>query len=304
MEPINHSMLSKAQGAGRAIGAILVDAGKLTPADAERILRLQSEGGLKFGEAAIRLGLLTESDILHALSLQFNHPYLVASARPTLSAELVAAYQPFSKEGEHIRALRSQLQLRWFDESKQRTALCVVSPGRGEGRSYIAANLAVAFAQSGERTLLIDGNMRSPTQHELFGLSNDNGLSRLLAGRVDDRVVNFIPGIPGLGVLTSGPPPPNTMELLGRHGFGAILDKSMASFDIVIIDTPASECGTDAQLLARFAGAAVTVARSNMTKMADYNAMIENLRMAGAHIIGSVLVAAPKKIGFFAGMRT
>lgn len=289
----NNPLLTKAQGAGRAIGAILVDSGKLTPADADKILRLQTEAGMKFGEAAIQLGLLNEGDILHALSMQFNHPYLMASTHPMLSSDLVAAYQPFSKSGEQIRALRSQLQLRWFDESKQRTALSIVSPGRSEGRSYLAANLAIAFAQAGERTLLIDGDMRCPTQHEMFGLPNVNGLSRLLAGRVDDRVVNFVQGIPGLGVLTAGPVPPNAMELLGRHGFSAILAKSMTSFDVVIIDTPAGAHGTDAQLLSRFAGAAISVARSNLTKMGDYQKMIRDMQEAGTHIVGSVLVDTP-----------
>jgi len=122
-------LLTKAQSANRAIGAILIDAGKLTPQDAERILSLQRDAGLKFGEAAIQLGLLQESDILHALSLQFNHPYLLSSPRPGISYSLVAAYRPFSKEGEQVRALRSQLQMRWFDESKQHAALCICTSG-------------------------------------------------------------------------------------------------------------------------------------------------------------------------------
>lgn len=290
-----NQVLTKAQSASRAIGAILIDSGRLTPADAERILNLQREAGLKFGEAAIQLGLLQESDILHALSLQFNHPYLLASPRPSLSPNLVAAYRPFSKEGEQVRALRSQLQMRWFDESKQHAALCVVSPGRGEGRSQLAANLAIAFAQAGERTLLIDGDMRAPSQHTLFGLSNENGLSRLLAGRMDDRVVNFVNGLPGLGVLTAGPIPPNAMELLGRNGFDAVLAKSMASFDVVIIDTPAGEFGPDAQLLSRFAGAAIAVARTNMTRMNDFNQLVEDIQSTGTHMVGSILVDAPPR---------
>lgn len=292
----NHTstaMLSRAQSAGRSIGAILIDIGKLSPVDAERILRMQADEGLKFGEAAIRLGLVTEADILHALSLQFNHPYLPPTQRPSLSDDLVAAYRPFSKSGEQIRTLRSQLQLRWFDASRKQMALAIVSPGRGEGRSYLAANLAIAFAQAGERTLLIDGDMRSPSQHALFNLSNDNGLSRLLAGRMDDRVVNFVPGLPGLGVLTAGPVPPNAIELLGRDSFEAILAKSMASFDAIIIDTPAQADGPDAELLAQFAGAALPVARTNLTRMADFKDFVLRMQQCGTHIVGSVLVDTP-----------
>jgi len=138
--------------------------------------------------------------------------------------------------------------------------------------------------------LLIDGDMRDPCQHKLFNLENNNGLSRLLAGRIDDRVVNFVPGLPGLGVLTAGPIPPNAMELLGRHGFDAILAKSMASFDVVIIDTPAANVGPDAELLSRFAGAAIAIARTNLTRMNDFNQMVESLRHNGTQVIGSVLV--------------
>lgn len=289
----SNSLHAKVQNAGRAIGAILIDTGRLNPEDAERILHLQSQENLRFGEAAIRLGLLTENDILYALSVQFNHPILPDHSRQVLSEELVAAYRPFSREGEHIRVLRSQLQMRWFDSKANKSVLAVVSAEKGEGRSYLAANLAIAFSQAGERTLLIDGDLRNPSQHVLFGLDNGQGLSRLLAGRMDDRVVNFIPGLPGLGVLTAGPPPPNAIELLGRHSFETILEKSRNSFDAVIIDTPAMSWGPDAELLARCAGAAVVVARSHATRTQSLHQAVENLRSAGSHILGSVLIDAP-----------
>lgn len=288
-----HNSLSKVQNAGRSIGAILIDAGRLTAQDAEQIIRFQSEEGLKFGEAGLRLGLITEADILFALSLQFNHPYLQADPRLGLSERLVTAYRPFSTEGEQIRNLRSQLQMRWFDEHRTNTSLTVISPGRGEGRSYLAANLAIAFAQVGERTLLIDGDMRAPRQHRLFNLENERGLSRLLAGRMDDRVVNFIPGLPGLGVLTAGPVPPNAMELLSKQGFEDILAKSMTSFDVVIIDTPALAYGPDALLLSRLAGGALAVARTNQSKTETFKQMVSEMRTSGTHIVGSVLLDSP-----------
>lgn len=291
--PINPSTLAKVNNAGRSIGAILVDSGRLSPQDAEKILRYQAEEGLRFGEAGIKLGVVTENDILFAMSLQFNHPYLQPGPRLGLSEKLVAAYSPFGTEGEQIRTLRSQLQMRWFDEQRKNTSLSVISAGRGEGRSYMAANLAIAFAQVGERTLLIDGDMRVPRQHRLFNLDNDHGLSRLLAGRVDDRVVNFIPGLPGLGVLTAGPVPPNAMELLSHQGFEDVLAKSMASFDVVIIDTPAMAFGPDAQLLSRAAGGALAIARTNQTRSAGFKHMVEAMGTSGTHIVGSVLLDSP-----------
>ncbi len=187
---MNVSTLSEAPAANRSIGAILLDSGQLTPADAERILRVQKEHNLRFGEAAIRLGLLTEADIQYALSRQFSYKYLrtTGDSKP-ISEEVVAAYKPFSQPVEQLRSIRSQLMLRWYDKAEHRQILTIVGAERGEGRSYLAANLAVVFSQLGERTLLIDANLRTPRQHQLFKLENRLGLSTLLAGRARDEAI-------------------------------------------------------------------------------------------------------------------
>jgi len=101
-------------GDGNSIGALLVDAGKLSLDDAERVLRLQREQKLRFGEAAVQLGLVGPADIEVALSQQFEYPYLRPDD-PALDAELIAAYQPFGQQVEALRGLRSQLMLRWFN---------------------------------------------------------------------------------------------------------------------------------------------------------------------------------------------
>jgi receptor protein-tyrosine kinase len=134
-------MATGAPRANRSIGAILMDSGALTPEDAERILLLQKEQGLRFGEAAVKLGLLTEADIQYALSRQFSYAYLrtVGDSRP-LSEDLVAAYQPFSARVEELRAIRSQLMLRWFDKTEQRQVLTIAAPSAAKGRSHLAAN--------------------------------------------------------------------------------------------------------------------------------------------------------------------
>ncbi|MEO8839379.1 MAG: chain length determinant protein tyrosine kinase EpsG, partial [Herbaspirillum sp.] len=184
-KPGEPSIYDKAQGAGNgsSIGAILVDTGRLSAENADRILRLQIEQGKRFGDTAIELGLLTEDDVRFALSRQFNNLYLPAGDN-SLSYQLVAAYKPFSPVVEKLRALRSQLMLRWFDAEVRLNSLAIMSPGIGEGRSFIAANLAVVFSQLGKRTLLIDANLRAPCQHEIFKLGNNAGLSSMLAGRI------------------------------------------------------------------------------------------------------------------------
>jgi protein-tyrosine kinase len=276
-------------GSGRAIGAILIDAGRLSPDGAERILRAQRDGGLRFGDAAIELGLLHEDDIRFALASQFDYPYLPAGDH-SLSHELViAAYKPFSPVVEQLRALRSQLMLRWFDAEVERKALAIVSPGAGEGRSFIAANLAIVFSQLGERTLLIDADLRKPRQHELFRLGNSAGLSGLLAGRANDAAVVRVPSLLGLSVLPAGAVPPNPQELLGRAAFVETLYSLGRDFDVVIIDTPAGAEYADAQTVAVRAGAAVMLARKNLSSLSDLVDLSGSLQQSGATLVGSVL---------------
>jgi len=132
----------------RAIGTLLVQTGKLSEQHVEEILRAQRADGQRFGAAGMALGLLNQADVDYALSLQFDYTYL-RPGESKVSEELVAAYQPFGPQVEALRALRAELMLRWFDENPARKALAVVSEGARQGRSYIAANLAIVFAQLG-----------------------------------------------------------------------------------------------------------------------------------------------------------
>ncbi len=280
--------------ANRTIGAILVDAGLLTVDNAEAILRLQRQNNLRFGEAGIRLGLLTEADVQYALARQFDFAYLRLNDRArTVSEEVIAAYQPFSVCVDRLRAVRSQLVLRWFDKLEGRQVLAVVGTQRGEGRSYIAANLAVVFAQLGERTLLIDADMRMPRQHELFMLDNRVGLSTLLAQRSREEAIIRVADLGGLSVLPAGPVPPNALELLNRPSFGELLAYAKNSYDVVIIDTPALSASEDALQIAMGCGAALMVARNGQTRVHAFNDMVAGLSDAGVAVVGSVLNDIP-----------
>jgi receptor protein-tyrosine kinase len=293
------SMATGAPRANRSIGAILMDSGALTPEDAERILLLQKEQNLRFGEAAVKLGLLTEADIQYALSRQFSYAYLrtMDGESKPLSDELIAAYQPFSARVEELRAIRSQLMLRWFDKTEQRQVLTVVGTERGEGRSHLASNLAIVFSQLGERTLLIDADMRHPRQHELFMLQNKVGLSTVLSGRSRDEAIIRITDLVGLYVLPAGPIPPNPLELLSRLNFDEFLIHVRATFDVVIIDTPALAVGEDAAMIAVRTASALAVARTAQTRVHAFNDMVQGLVNAGVNVVGSVLndVPQPKK---------
>ena len=272
----------------RSFGAILIDSGRLKPEDAERVLRAQKEHGLRFGEAAVRLGLLKDEDIQFALSRQFDYPYLLPGDK-RVSEELVAAYRPFSPQVEALRALRSQLMLRWFTGDPGRKALAIVGTERGEGRSYLAANLAVVFSQLGERTLLIDADLRHPRQHALFKLDNRGGLSALLAGRADEGAVKAVEGFVGLSVLTAGATPPNPQELLGRASFPPLIERALREHDVILVDTPAAECGADAETIAARARAALLVARRNHSRVPALQALSASLAGVNTAVVGAVM---------------
>ena len=210
----------------------------------------------------------------------------------TVSHEIVAAYKPFSRVGENLRAVRSQLMLRWFNTDPAHKVIAIVSPGNGEGRSFIAANLAVVFAQQGERTLLIDADLRAQPgrgQQALFKLGKSAGLSGILAGRAGLEVAQLVPGLPGLAVLPAGATPPNPQELLGRPAFGDLLRIASQQFDVIIIDTPAGSDFADAEVTAARAGAALLVARKHQSLAPQANQLGRRLQDSGVALVGSVL---------------
>jgi len=195
---------------------------------------------------------------------------------------------PQSDLVEPLRALRSQLSLRWVNGVGRRV-LAITSPGRGEGRSWLAANLATVFAQMGERVLLIDADMRHPRQHVFFNLNNSVGLSALLTGRAGREIVCRIHPQLRLFVLPAGLRAPNPQELLGRPVFEVVLSSFSDQYDLVILDTPSTTEAADAQILAARAGAALIVARRNHTLHAELSAAMQNFVQSGVGVLGSVM---------------
>ena len=278
--------------AAQTIGALLVDAGQLAPENVQRILDYQKKAGLLFGEAGVAMGLLDEEDVQRALALQFGQTYLAPDSG--LGSELIAATDPNCAAVEHLRALRSQLMLRWFENDARQAALAVVSPGSGEGRSYITANLAVLFSQLGKRTLLIDADLRRPRQHHIFGLPGRIGLSSVLAGRAGWDAVCEIKALPDLWVLPAGATPPNPQELLARPGFAKLIQALRSSYDVILVDTPAAENCADASTIATRAGAALMLACRDATSVPRVASLAEDLRQFGVTIVGAVLNGAAR----------
>lgn len=272
----------------RSIGALLVDAGRLRPEDADRILRVQRERGLRFGEAAIQLGLLTDDDIRFALARQYEHAVLPIGD-PSIDAEVLAAFRPGHFTVEALRQLRTQLLLRWLDTTPERRSFALIGAEASVGRSFMAANLAVLFAQLGESTLLIDADLRAPRQHRLFKLPNEVGVATVLSERAGLDVARVVAPLPKLSVLTAGPTPPNPQELLSRPAFARMIDAARQQFDVVLIDTPPWDDGADAQIVAARAGASILITRQDRTSIRSIAAIVTALRECGAHLVGSVV---------------
>ena len=273
----------------RLIGALLDAKAALGAERLQEILDFARDKGLRFGEAAIALGLVSQDQVLHALSEQFGYAY-TSEERRQLMPELVGLNQPFSMQAEAFREIRSQLIAKLFsNESGPRPALAVVSPSPGDGKTFFSANIAVSLAQVGNRTLLIDADLRGPRLHDVFKLENKTGLSSLLSGRVSADVIQTIPDVANLFVMPVGITPPNPLELIDRQGFSMLMRELTTKFAHVIIDTPAMMFGVDAQVIAARAGAALVVARKDQSRMASLQRLVAVLSQSPVRLAGVIM---------------
>jgi polysaccharide biosynthesis transport protein len=271
----------------RVLGDIFRDTHKLTAAQIEQILKHQTEHKLLFGEAAMALGLVEGNDLMWALSQQFHYPY-AGAGRKHFNTELVVATKPFSDISETFRGIRSQL-IRRVANMPQRRAIAVVSADEDDGKSFVAANLAIAFSQLGRRTLLIDANMRKPRMHRVFGIEGGAGLSNILSGRMAQRVLSPVTDLPSLFVLPGGTVPPNPLELLESPAFGLLIGELLGKFDHVVVDTPSAMVGADAGVVCGRSGSFLAVARQGRTRMDSMQELVRSLRDATTEPLGFIV---------------
>lgn len=251
------------------IGHLLLDMGKITIKDAENILKYQKDKGIRFGQAALELGLISQSEINQVLAIQFDYSYL-SNEKNTYGSELIAAVNPFSEEVEALRSLRTQLQLRWFERGFK--ALVISSASELDASHLLASNLAIVFAQDGARTLLVDANLRAPSLHQLFKLNNNQGLSDLLIDRVSiDNAVKKTP-LANLSLLSAGAQPPNPQELLNKDTFDLIVNELSQRYDVIILQTSPILKSSDAQIIAKKVGIVLISVEQNKTILKDAQA--------------------------------
>lgn len=286
--PLEESAHTEPQG-DMTIGEIIAKANNLSVEQIQSILEYQRAQGVRFGEAAVALGLANTDDVIWALAQQFHYPY-TSENNARLDPELVVGSRPFSEQAEAFRAIRSKLIMQLFSEERPRHALAIVSPESGDGKTFFAANLAVAFSQLPGRTLLVDADMRSPRLHTLFKLKEpSSGLSSILSGRAAQRVIQSVSGLPSLYVLPVGVVPPNPLELLERPAFGLMIRELKTKFDRIIVDTPAMSSGADAAVIAARSGAALAVTRRDASRFSSTQEMAKTLKMGNIELVGSVL---------------
>ena len=219
-------------------------------------------------------------------NLENNHSNM-HNVKNEFGPALFVLKHPSSPQSEALRSLRSQLMLRWFNLGNK--SLALVGADLGEGCSYLTANLALVFAQLGLRTLLVDANLRDPSQHRLFNLKQEIGLSDILAGDAGQVVINPLGTIENLSVLSAGSVSVNAQELLSRTTFIELMKQITPQYDVVLVDTAPGTMTADAQAAAACCSGVLLVSRLNHTKLSHLTEMRDQIAITGAKIVGSVI---------------
>ena len=249
------------------------------------IRRLQESHSLRFEEAAMRLGYVTASELNGSSSLA--HVPAVHERQAIPDQRLLPPTNGYDPRNEQIRALRTELLLR-HESDNHANMMTVLSPCAEEGRTQLAAELAIAFAQLGRPTLLVDADLRRPQQHVLFNANNSRGLAQSLAR---EEVPNFqtVQGLPALILLTAGAPVPNSLELLSDRFFESMIAEWRNTFQFVILDTPPVGLYADGLAVATITGRILSLSRAKHTPYKDTRNMMRRLAATQSRILGAVI---------------
>lgn len=210
--------------------------------------------------------------------------------------KLITAVEPKNVVAEQFRTVRTNIDFSSVD--KRLKTLLFTSSDVSEGKSTVSANTAVTWAQQGKKVLFIDADLRRPTLHSTFGLTNTQGLSTILVNNEDYHAITVPSVIDNLSVITSGPVPPNPAELLNSNRMKNFLQSVQAEYDLVILDVPPLLSVTDTQILAANVDGVVLVVRQGIAQRAAVKRAKELLTMVNANLLGYVLNDVAKKNGY------
>ena len=274
----------------------------------ESIWQAQTTLGVDFTEAALHTGLVTQTELDAAQDWvrrrEMNEGRSIIEEalrrRPSANAlvvwegeklnpgkQLILAHDPYNDRSEAIRSLRTELLMR-TNGRRGAAMFALASPTSGEGRSQLSAELAIAFAQLGSRTLLVDADMRNPRQHVLFGTENTVGLAQALVDVKQHRVYG-VNGVPHMSLMTAGTLPPNPLELLSGMRFERLVADWRRGYEFVVIDTPPAAKFSDCFAIATVAGNVVVLGRTNSTSYSAMTDMRRKLDSTNAFVVGAVL---------------
>ena len=209
-----------------------------------------------------------------------------AKTRPLVVA--AAARDP---RAEAYRSLRTNVQFLALGGGP--AAYVVTSAGPSEGKSTTSANLAIAFAETGARVALLDGDLRKPKVADYFGIEGGLGLADVLVGRVAASDVIQRWGRGTLFLLPSGTVPPNPAELLGSRAMATLMRELKAAFDVIILDAPPTLLVTDAAVVSRYTNGAIVVAAAGSTTKPRLASAVKNVEAVGSKVLGTVVTMVP-----------
>jgi capsular exopolysaccharide synthesis family protein len=203
------------------------------------------------------------------------------------SLDLITHFAPKSSFAEGIKTLRTNIMFMSADKAPR--LLLVTSPGPGEGKTLISANMAIAFAQSGLRTIIVDNDLRRPRVHKALGVKNNRGVSEIAIGGGKLDELAMATEVENLWVLPAGQIPPNPTELMHTKRFEDLLTELTQKYDRVILDSPPIGAVADALILSRFVDAVLLVVKYGTTRRETFRRSIDQLDAIGAPLMGCVL---------------
>lgn len=202
--------------------------------------------------------------------------------------KLIAFTNPKSRVSEQFRTLRTNIHFTSPDGDIR--SLVITSASHSEGKSTTASNLAIVFAQEGKRVLFIDADMRKPTMHETFKITNTRGLSNVLARQIALKVAIQSTEIENLDLMPCGPIPPNPAELLSSHSMDLLFEQALDAYDLLIFDTPPVLAVTDSVILANKCDGTILVVDSGKTEREHALKAKEAITASTkTHLLGAVL---------------
>jgi tyrosine-protein kinase len=221
---------------------------------------------------------------------------LVASWKKRNQATVMLDSWPTSPAAEAYRSLRTSLQ--FIRHERPLRTLLVTSPGTAEGKTFTVANLGTAFAQAGERVVVVSCDLRRPQVSQALGLSEEPGLTSIVLGQQTlSQAIQPVPGRPGMHVLGTGPLPPNPAELLSTTAVHEVLADLREQFDLVLIDSPPILPVTDAAVLSSLTDATLLVVAADQTRQGQLRSAAEKFSQLSVPVIGTVINKMTKSAG-------